>query len=414
MTMNRRELMLGATAAAALMPIAARAQTSEVVIGLTYPMSGASAQIGVDAQRAFETAVDIINNDQDFDLPLAKGTGLPGLGGAKIRLVMADHQGDPQKGRAEAERLITQEKVCAILGTYQSAVAVTVSQTCERYGIPFMSADNSSPSLHRRGLKFYFRAAPHDEMFSGAMFDFLDAMKKKGAKANTLALFHEDTIFGTDSANAQIKLANDRGYKIVADIKYRANSPSLSAEVQQLKAANADVLMPSSYTTDGILLIKTMAELGYKPNAIVAQAAGFSEKALYDAVGDKLDGVITRGSFSLDLAAKRPMVGKINDLFKAKAGKDLNDNTSREFSTMIVMADAINRAKSTDGEKIRAALAATDMPGEQTIMPWKRVKFDDMGQNNDADPVLLQYIGGKFVTIFPSQAAVAEAVWPMK
>jgi branched-chain amino acid transport system substrate-binding protein len=414
MTISRRDVLLGGAAAAALAPMAARADTSEVVIGLTYPLSGASAQIGVDAQRAFETAVDIINNDQDFDLPLAKGAGLPGLGGAKIRLVYADHQGDPQKGRAEAERLITQEKVCAILGTYQSAVAVTVSQTCERYQIPFMSADNSSPSLHRRGLKYYFRASPHDEMFSAAMFDFLDAIKKKGAKANTLALFHEDTIFGTDSANAQTKLAADRGYKIVADIKYRANTPSLSAEVQQLKVANADVLMPSSYTTDGILLIKTMAELGYKPNAIVAQAAGFSEKALYDAVGDKLEGVITRGSFSLDLAAKRPMVGKVNDLFKAKSGKDLNDNTSREFMSMIVMADAINRAKSTDGEKIRDALAATDIPGEQTIMPWKRVKFDDMGQNNDADPVLLQYVGGKFVTIYPPQAAVAEAIWPMK
>ena len=414
MTISRRDVLLGGAAAAALAPIAARAQTSEVVIGLTYPMSGANAQIGVDAQRAFETAVDIINNDQDFDLPLARGTGLPGLGGAKIRLVYADHQGDPQKGRAEAERLITQEKVCAILGTYQSAVAVTVSQTCERYQIPFMSADNSSPSLHRRGLKYYFRASPHDEMFSAAMFDFLDAMRKKGTKIETLALFHEDTIFGTDSANAQTKLAGERGYKIVADIKYRANSPSLSAEVQQLKAAGADVLMPSSYTTDSILLVKTMAELGYKPNAIVAQSAGFSEQALYDAVGDKLEGVINRGSFSLDLAAKRSMVGKINALFKAKSGKDLNDNTSREFMSMIVMADAINRAKSTDGEKIRDALAATDMPGEQTIMPWKRVKFDEMGQNNDADPVLLQYVGGKFVTIFPPQAAIAEAIWPMK
>jgi branched-chain amino acid transport system substrate-binding protein len=325
-----------------------------------------------------------------------------------------DHQADPQKGRAEAERLITQEKVCAIIGTYQSAVAVTVSQICERYQIPFISADNSSPSLHRRGLKFYFRAAPHDEMFSGAMFDFFDAMKKKGTKIDTLSLFHEDTIFGTDSGNAQLKLANDRGYKVLADIKYRSNSPSLSAEVQQLKAANADVLMPSSYTTDGILLVKTMAELGYKPNAIVAQDAGFSEKALYDAVGDKLEGAITRGSFSLDLAAKRPMVGKINDLFKAKSGKDLNDNTSREFMALVVLADAINRAKSTEGEKIRAALAATEIPGEQTIMPWKRVKFDEMGQNNDADPVLLQYVGGKFVTISPEQAAVAEAIWPMK
>jgi branched-chain amino acid transport system substrate-binding protein len=414
MTITRRNVLLGATAAAALAPIASRAQTSEVVIGIIYPFSGASAQQGVDAQKAYETALEIINKDYDFGLPLAKGEGLPGLGGAKIKLVFADHQSDPQKGRAETERLITQEKVCAVIGTYQSAVAVTVSQVCERYQIPFISADNSSPSLHRRGLKYYFRAAPHDEMYSQAMFDFFDAMKKKGTKIETLALFHEDTIFGTDSANAQTKLAGERGYKIVADIKYRSNSPSLSSEVQQLKAANADVLMPSSYTTDGILLVKTMAELGYKPNAIVAQDAGFSEKALYDAVGDKLEGVISRGTFSLDLAAKRPMVGKLNAMFKEKSGKDFNDLTSRQFMGLIVMAEAINRAKSTEGEKIRDALAATNIPGEQTIMPWKLIKFDDMGQNNDADPVLLQYIGGKFVTISPPQAAVAEATWPMK
>jgi branched-chain amino acid transport system substrate-binding protein len=413
MNISRRDVLLGATASAALLPVTARAQTSEVVIGVIYPLSGSSAQIGVDAQKAFETAADIINKNYDFKLPLAKGEGLPGLGGAKVRLVFADHQADPQKGRAEAERLITQEKVCAVIGTYQSAVAVTVSQTCERYQIPFLSADNSSPSLHRRGLKFYFRAAPHDEMFSKAMFDFFDAMKKKGTKIETLALFHEDTIFGTDSANAQTKLASERGYKIVADIKYRANSPSLTAEVQQLKAANADVLMPSSYTTDAILLIKTMAELGYKPKNIMAQDAGFSEKALYDAVGDKLEGVISRGSFSLDLAEKRPMVGMINEMFKEKSGKDFNDYSSRQFMALILMAEAINRAKSTDGEKIREALATTDLPGDVTIMPWKRVKYDEMGQNNDADPVLLQYIGGKFVTIAPDQVAVSVAVWPM-
>jgi len=417
MTINRRNVVLGGAASAALLPLmsnVAAAQVKEVVIGVVYPLSGASAQIGVDAQHAFGTAADIINNAMDLKLPLAKDAGLPGLGGAKVRLVFADHQGDPQKGRAEAERLITQEKVSALIGSYQSSVAVTISQIAERYQTPFISADNSSPSLHRRGLKYYFRAAAHDEMFSTAMFDFFDALRKKGQKIETLALFHEDTIFGTDSANAQLKLAADRGYKIVADIKYRANSPSLTAEVQQLKAADADVLMPSSYTTDGILLVKTMAELGYKPKNIMAQNAGFSEKALYDAVGDKLSGVISRGSFSLDLAAKRPEVGKINEMYKAKSGKDFNDLTSRQFMGLIVMADAINRAKSVDGEKIREALVATDMPGDVTIMPWKRVKFDEMGQNNDADPVLLQYVGGKFVTIAPPQAAVAEAVWPMK
>jgi branched-chain amino acid transport system substrate-binding protein len=413
--MDRRTLLLGGTAALAASTLPAFSQNAgEVRIGFTYPLSGANAQVGVDAQRAYETAADIINNKYDFDLPLAKSEGLPALGGAKVRLIFADHQSDPQKGRAEAERLITQENVCAIAGTYQSAVAVTVSQVCERYQIPFLSAENSSPSLHRRGLKYFFRPSPHDEMYSAAMFDFFDAMKKKGTKIETLALFHEDTIFGTDSANAQTKLAAERGYKIVSDIKYRSNTPTLSAEVQQLKAANADVLMPSSYTTDSILLIKTMAELGYKPNAIVAQDAGFSDQALYDAVGDKLEDVISRSTFSLDLAAKRPMVGTINAMYKQRSGKDLNDLTSREVIGLLVLADAINRAASTDGPKIRDALAATDIPGEQTIMPWRRIKFDEMGQNNDADPVLLQYVGGKFVTIFPQQAAIAETIWPMK
>src|SRR4029077_4961108 len=185
-----------------------------------------------------------------------------------------------------------------------------------------------------------------------------------------------------------------------------ANSPSLSAEVQQLKAANADVLMPSSYTTDGILLVKTMAELGYKPNAIVAQDAGFSEKALYDAVGDKLEGVISRGTFSLDLAAKRPMVGKINAMFKERSGKDFNDLTSRQFMGLIVMAEAINRAKSTDGEKIRDALVATYIPGKEHIMPCKPIMCDERGQKADADRVLLQYIAVILFPIPPPQAAV--------
>jgi branched-chain amino acid transport system substrate-binding protein len=413
--MDRRTVLLGGTAALVAGTLPASAQnTGEVRVGFTYPLSGANAQTGVDAQRSFETAAAIINDHYDFDLPLAKEVGLPGLGGAKLRMIFADHQSDPQKGRAEAERLITQENVCAVIGTYQSAVAVTVSQICERYQIPFVSAENSSPNLHRRGLKYFFRPAPHDEMYSAAMFDFFDAMRKKGTKIDTLSLFHEDTIFGTDSGNAQAKLAGERGYKIVADIKYRANTPSLSSEVQQLKAVNADVLMPSSYTTDGILLVKTMAELGYNANAIMAQDGGFSDKALYDAVGDKLENLISRSTFSLDLATKRPMVGVVNAMFKEKSGKDLNDLTSREFMALLVLADAINRAGSTDGPKIRDALAATDIPGEQTIMPWKRIKFDEMGQNNDADPVLLQYVGGKFVTIFPPQAAIAEAIWPMK
>jgi len=265
----------------------------------------------------------------------------------------------------------------------------------------------------RAAASSFSSPAAQDEMFSAAMFDFLDALKAKGKKVETVGLFFEDTIFGTDSSNVQRKLAAERGYKLVADIKYKSNSPSLSVEVQQLKSADPDVLLPSSYVTDAILLMRTMSELGYKPKNIVAQASGFSDKSFYDAIGDKAVAVISRASFSLDMAQKRPSVLKVNDMYKARSNRDLNDSTSRELMGLLVLADAIDRAKSTDGEKIREALAATDIPGERTIMPWKRVKFEADGQNVDADPVLVQYIGGTFVTIFPAAVALAEPLWPM-
>ena len=413
-SIHRRNAILGAASTLLLASQRAAAQgQAEVLIGAIYPLTGASAQVGTDAKAAIETAVEIVNGKFDMDLLGARSAGLPHFGDAKVRVIFADHQADPQKGRSEAERLITQDKVCAIIGAFHSSVSATVSVACERFGVPYVAADSSSPSLHRRNLKFFFRPAAHDEQFSAAMFDFLDNEKANGRKIETVGLFYEDTIFGTDSSNVQRKLAAERGYKVAVDIKYRANSPTLNAEVQQIKSADPDVLMPSSYTTDAILLVKTMAELGYKPKNMVAQAAGFSEKAVFDAVGPQLEGLISRASFSLDLASKRPFITAVNDMYRAKSNRDLNDNTSRQFTALLVLADAIDRAKSIDGGQIRDALAATSIPGASTIMPWKQVHFGPDGQNNDADPVLIQYVGGKWVTIWPLPSAVAKPRWPM-
>src|SRR5262245_9111995 len=197
MKVSRRDVLIGGAASLAAVTTCARSQQpNEIVIGGLYPLSGANAASGVDARHAIETAADVVNSSMDLDLPLAKSAGLAGLGGAKVTVVYADHQSDPQKGRAEAERLITQQRVAALIGTYQSSVAATVSQTAERYAVPFMAGEVSSPSLHRRGLKFFFRASAHDEMFSKAMFDFFDTLRKKATKIETLSLFHEDTIFG--------------------------------------------------------------------------------------------------------------------------------------------------------------------------------------------------------------------------
>jgi len=383
-----------------------------VLIGALYPMTGPNAQVGNDARAAMETAIDIINGNHNVPMLLGKGGGLEKLGGAKVRLIFADHQGDPQKARAEAERLITQDHVVALIGSYQSATAATISQVADRYEVPYMSADNSSPSLNQRGLKWFFRTSPHDIMFTQAMFDFFrDIGAKTGRKVKSVVLFHEDTIFGTDSANAQKQMAEAAGIKVAADIRYRGNSPSLSAEVQQIKAADGDVIMPSSYTSDAILLMRGMHDVGYAPKAIMAQSAGFAEQAFIDAVGPLAEGVMSRSAFALDAAKARPAIPAVNALYRARNNKDLNDNTGREITALLVLADAINRAGSMDEDKVRAALVATDIPGDQTIMPWKGIKFDNTGQNIAATPVIQQIKGRAYHTIYPFDVESEDAVW---
>ena len=102
---------------------------------------GPTAQIGIDAVAAIRTAVEIVNEGADLPLTLAKNKGLPGVGGAKVTIVVVDHQGKPEVGQSEAERLITQEKVHAVFGTYFSSVTAASSQAAERAGIPFVNAD---------------------------------------------------------------------------------------------------------------------------------------------------------------------------------------------------------------------------------------------------------------------------------
>ena len=393
----------------------ARVQAADdVVIGAIYPMTGNNAAQGADARAAIETMADIINTTHaPSPMLLGAGGGLAKLGGAHVRVVYADHQGDPQKARAEAERLITQEHAVALIGSYQSATAATISQVAERYEVPFMSADNSSPSLNQRGLKWFFRTGPHDLMFTQAMFDFYrDVGAKTGQKVKSVALIYEDSIFGADSSAIQKKLAEAAGITVAADVRYRANSPSLSSEAQRIKAGNADVLMPSSYTNDAILMMRAMNELGYHPPAIMAQSAGFQEQAFLTAVGPLAEGVLSRSSFALDATKSRPAIAPLNAAFRAHSGgRDLNDNTSRDVVAFQVLVDAIGRAGSTKGEDIRAALMATDVPGDQTIMPWKGIKFDATGQNILCTPVIQQVRNGVFHTVYPFDVAVEEPVW---
>lgn len=408
-------MRMTALACAALLAGATSAQAQqEVKVGVLYPLSGPVAQVGIDSVAAVKTAVEIVNNGADLPLPLAKSKGLPGLGGAKVSIVVVDHQGKPEVGLSETERLITQEKVHAVFGAYFSSVTAAASQAAERAGVPFVNAESTSPALTQRGLKYFFRTSPTDETFSQLMFDFLkDLGAKTGQKFQTAAIFHEDTAFGSDSAKVQERLAKEHGIKVLEKITYKAQTTSLSSEVQRLKAANADVLLPSSYTSDTFLLLRTAKELDYNPKLIVAQNAGFTDPTFISTLGKDAEGSITRSPYNADLASRIPLLSKINAIFKKHSnGRDLSDVPARVFTGFMTLLDAVNRAGSTQPEKLRAALAATDIPPDQLIVPYKGVKFDASGQNILVRPILMQVQKGRYCTIYPFELAACQVLFP--
>ncbi len=402
-------------ATASLPPAPASAQPKNVVIGVLYPMSGPAAQAGVDNKAVFEIAAEIANGTVDLPFPFYQRLkGMPGLKGAKVRLIFSDHQGKPDIGQAEAERLITQEKAHALVGSWHSAVTATASQVAERQGIPFLNPESSSPGLTARGFKWFFRTSPHDGHFTQVMFDFFgDFAKKRGVKLKTLGLTYEDTLFGADSGKVQKELARKHGYEVVLDLQYRARATSLASEVQRLKAANPDVWMPTSYQTDAILFTRTSKELDYNPKMVMAQNAGHISPDFLAAVGKDAEGILTRAPFNTDLVDKRPVARALNALYAKRAGKDLYDFPARAFTGMITLLDAINRAGSTDPEAIRKALVATNVPGDQLIMTWDHVRFDETGQNTGVKGVILQLQGGKYHTIYPFDVATRDVLYPI-
>jgi branched-chain amino acid transport system substrate-binding protein len=389
----------------------------EVLIGAVYPLTGSQAPSGVDLKNGIDLAVELINRGQAaFNLPLVQdGGGLANLGGAKLRILYGDSQADPQKGQSETERLVTSEKVTAMLGAYHSAVTATASQAAERLGVPFLSPEATSPTLVTRGFRWFFRSTPDDSTFAENFFQFLDdaARNFPGQVARTLAILHTDDLFGSDVSRFSRQFAEQYGYEVVTDAAYKANTPDLTSEVQRLKASGAGILIAASYLPDATLAVKGMKQQGVTFQGILGMDAGFVDTKLIPNLGRDTEGLLTREVWAKDLGAKKPLVKQVNDLFRSRYGTHMNGQSARAFTGVFVLADAINRAASLEPARIQAALRTTDIKGEQLVMPWDGVAFDARGQNTKGRGIMVQIQHGEYVTVWPLELASKDLVWPL-
>lgn len=407
----KRCLVAAALAVTVAFPISAAAQ-SQVKIAFSYPMTGSLATVGHEMRAAIQVATDIINNAHPnlSNIPLAKTAGLPNLGGAKIHPIFIDTQGDPATGQTQLLRFATQKSVAAMMGSYQSAVTKTTSSVAERYGIPFVASDAVEADLTARGYKWFFRTTPNVSDFAKDYVKFINHLNNdEGANLKTLAIVHENSSYGGSVSKWVKKAAESDGLKVVSVISYNHNTTDVSSEVTKLKKVNPDVVVFASYTSDAILYMKTMKNMDYKPKLVIGDDSGFSDPDFAKDVGSIAQGALDRSAWTLPDKGAGHI---INQMYHKKTGDDLDGSTARAIQGLLVLADAINRAGSTDHGAIRKALLKTNLSAKHLMMPWRGVKFDHNQQNSLGNIVMIQLQGKHYVTVWPKKYAKAKLEFP--
>ena len=386
---------LAAIAAAALAP-AALAQ-APIKVGALNPYSGPLALYGNEVTRGYELAVDRLN---------ASG----GVLGRKFELIRGDVT-SPQQGIATVEQLVTRDKVDIFVGTYISAIALTASDAAQRYNKLYWETNALAAQLTERGLPNFVRVGPDGPAFAGtsaaAVRDLIAPALKKDVRGLTVWIESEDSIYGTQIAQAQRRILETFGAKIVGTGAHSARSVDLNDTVLRIRQANPDVLIQTGYVPDGNLLLRTLRDQGVKPGAILYVGTGDTPETL-QALGDKyLDGILIVGYPRTDITESfGPGAKDYLEAYRAKYKADpIAPQGMTAYSGFLVLAEAIKAAGGVEPDKVQAAVAKLDKP-EHSYPTGYGVKFDKNFQNQRAGLTVSQWQGGKLVTVFPKLAEV--------
>jgi branched-chain amino acid transport system substrate-binding protein len=405
--MNRRTFLkysaaVGATAAISGVPTLLRAQAPEIKIASIQPVTGVISDIGISMRRGNQLAVDDIN---------ARG-GIKSMGGAKLKLLLADTEAKEEAARSEAERVIKEGAVC-LVGPFLSGNAMTIATLCEQRGIPFMMDVAVADDITRKGFKFTFRVFPTTSKFADSMLFYMtQIMKERNIGKIRGVVTNTGDLFGRVQGATFIKVLKEKKFpiEVLGHIEYPLGIQDLSTEVSKIKALKPDVLFPVARPADARLMIRELYKQRVELKAIISPGSpGWYEpefirdmKVLADYVMDNVPWYNPVGK----------MYKEVNAAFSKKyPGKYIDSNSGYAYLGVLVIADALEKAKSTKGEDIVAALRKTYL--KQDLMVGGAVYFDVRGDNVNADTALIQTLRGSIKVVLPSKAAEAKYVFPM-
>jgi branched-chain amino acid transport system substrate-binding protein len=376
------------------------AEVKEVLIGNLHPLTGPLAPIGLQNSWGIKMAVEEIN---------ASG-GIKSLGGAKFTVIDADTEGKPEVGMSECEKLI-RKGVITIIGAYQSSTTYTTTVIAEKNKVPYLVPIAVADDITERGFKYTFRSHGNASGISRDCMKFIQYLNKiTGKNYDKLALLYEDTIYGQSTAKAARKYAEEAGIKIVADLPYPHNAADLTATINKLKYAEPNFVIAPSYVNDAILILKTIRSLRVDVEGFLGIGSGFSNPQILR-LGDTAAYLFCLDSLHGDMRIKGLQEAAAK--FLKKYNVEMDGSAGESYASVYVLKDALERVGSIDREKVRDALAATDLAvGEKGNITTSRIKFNEKGQI-EFDYMFKQILDKDYRSVYPVDLAARKPVFPV-
>ena len=391
MTTVSKRTLLQLTATAVAAGVAPAQAADPLKIGVLAPLTGATASDGARLLKAHELAAKEIN-----------ASGLSGLGGARIELIVADTQSRPEVGRSEAERLISRNGVSALLGAWASAVTIPSMQVAERYRTPFIVTSAVTDSITEQKLQFVFRVSPKGSWAAKDVVNFIGHLRAKGAAVGKVALAYEDGPFGQTVSKGYKSFLPEQGIQLVAEETFRTGSADLSTQAAKLKASGADLVLIVCYVDDETVLLRALAAQQYKP-LVLGYGGGHVHPTLLQ-LGPLVEGAFGIVEWMPDI--KKPATEAFVRAYRAAYDNESPlSNAAQAYASTWAVALAANAAANRNPIAIRDALRKLRLSdGPAALLPNDALAFDENGQNIVGN-VMSQVIDGQFVTVWPEAVA---------
>jgi branched-chain amino acid transport system substrate-binding protein len=398
--MNSRRQFISqgvATASTLAFPMVGGAQAQSVKIGIIHPVTGALAYSGQQCRTGALMAIEDIN---------AAG-GIRSLGGAKIEALLGDAQSTPQGGSAEVEKM-NDAGVCAVVGAYASAICLATTQTAAKYNLPHVVDVGVADQIMERGLKNTFRFGPGYKKCAQIAVSNLHVLNTAAGKpAKTVMIIHEESLFGTGTANLLSAELPGYGYEIKEVLKHPNPTRDFNNIVLRMKQVNPDIVIPANYFDEYALLVRTMKQQKVVPKAIYSVLGGAASSYKFvKEFPDAANGIIDCNHW---FNPKDKRAFALKKRVEAK-GLFYSYEVWLTYTAVKLLADAIDRSKSTDRAAIIDALNKSTFSDH--FLPFGPTQFVN-GQNTGAQPLMTQVIKGDIKVIVPRDYREAEPIFPL-